>query len=733
MSKDLYLFENNWLTGPYSAEALLSRFAKVPSESVPPIWEEGADQWQSILAFKSLQAVEETHMLLNVDAFYHHLPPGGLMLVAAKKYTAESETKKQLQDYFSKYRETKDPEWIKKIEAVLNQTSSSSSRKKRTNEFGNYRILSLLGIGGMGKTYKALQLSMDRIVTLKVLKSDIANDQEFIQDFKNEAKSIASLNHPNIVHAYEAGKFGGRHYLCMEYVKGESLKQKMLREGKLSILDASELVLKILEALQHACEHKLVHRDISPGNILLGVNGEVKLADYGLAQRIQSVIIDVNPSGKVKGSPYFISPEQLRASPKVDIRADIYSLGCTFFYILSGEFPFKGSNVSEVVKGHLQDELPDITKLVPEVSDGLRKILVKMTNKSPDDRYNTPHAVLIDLLEEREKYISGGPPLHLQSVETLTTLKKKLDSWKFGEELEINIDKENREYTHLVLTELEKHLEKADVVDEFFGYACTLYTELVENGFDHGCGVKGKVKIILELTSAFFRIIVEDTGAGFDYRKELDLIKGEKRDRERRRGLFQILNITKSVSYNEKGNRVKAIVYRKSDRSKIITNLNDNIQMIEIMGRGDNLLTREFENYVSEYETSGPMRVCLMIRTPWVASLFVTHLAALRKKLEAKGSPFCVFVENHSCFKIMQTLGVTEFVKVYESMNEALAYLNFSSVEEKQVKTEEKKLPGFHGKPKELLEKEKKAPENKNTKKAEGSGLFKVFKRDHKK
>lgn len=741
MANIFYLFENNWLKGPFTEAELLKKFHGVPNFNVPPIWEHEGIDWQSITNLKLNKSIEETQFLMNDDNLFGSLPPGDLMLQAFQQFDDNPALKEKIQILFRDFRASGDPDLLEVVKSHLKPKGL-----KKTNQFGAYKILEVLGTGGMGKTYKAMQVNMERLVTLKVLKSEMAKDENFIREFQNEAKAIASLNHPNIVHAYESGAFGGRHYLCMEFVDGESLRTKIYREKKIPILESIQIILKVLQALQHAHEHKLVHRDVTPGNILLSHKGEVKLADYGLARKIETVVIDAQATATVRGSPYFISPEQIKNIPGIDIRADIYGLGCTFFYMLTGEFPFKGKSVVEVAQSHLKQPVPNIQEKVPEVSDNLRKVIEKMVAKDRDQRYEKPHDVIIDLMEVKDRYTIGGPPLIEVQSDSLAALNKKIADWDKGGELKVVIDKENREFTHLILKGLESRLEKTEAVDEFFGYACTIYTELVENAFDHGCVIGGKVSIQIEITSAFFRIIVEDTGKGFDYRKELDAIKHEKSDRERRRGLLQILNITKNITYNESGNRVKAVVYRKSANSKIVTNDSDNIQMIEISGKGDSLLTQEFENYVSGYDSKNPKRVCLMIRTPWVASLFVTQIAALKGKLAQSGSPFCVFVENHSCYKIMNTLGVTELVKTYESMNDALAYLNFSSFEEKKINKElaskeapkdshkenpkepTKAVPGYHGKPKAIADKTHK--ETEKVEPPKNKGIMGFFKKD---
>ncbi len=446
MSGVFYLFENNWLKGPMTEADVLKKYQGQPNFNVPPIWEQDAIDWQSIAQIRLSRSIEETQFLMNDDNLFGALPPGDLMLQAFLQFDSNPVLKEKLQLLFRDFRSSGDPELLEVAKSHLKPKGL-----KKTNQFGSYKILELLGTGGMGKTYKALQINMDRLVALKVLKSEMAKDEAFIKDFQNEAKAIASMNHPNIVHAYEAGAFGGRHYLCMEFVDGESLRSKIFREKKISIIDSIQIVLKVLQALQHAHEKKLVHRDVTPGNILISSTGEIKLTDYGLARKIESITSDPKVSSTVRGSPYFISPEQIKNLPGVDIRADIYGLGCTFYYMITGEFPFKGKSLVEVAQAHLKQPIPNIQEKLPEVNDSLRKVLEKMMAKEREQRYSKPQEVIVDLMEVKDRYTVGGASLTDTVSDNLNTLTKKLNDWEKGGELKVVIDKENREFTHLVL------------------------------------------------------------------------------------------------------------------------------------------------------------------------------------------------------------------------------------------------------------------------------------------
>lgn len=269
---------------------------------------------------------------------------------------------------------------------------------------GGFEIVAKIGVGGMGAVYKARQVSLDRMVALKILPPKFAEDEEFTKRFLREARAAASLNHPNVIQGIDVGFADGYHYFAMELVEGESLSEKIRREVRISQEDALQIAEEMAGALQHARSRKLVHRDVKPGNILIGADGVSKLADLGLARRAADDP-SVSKAGKAIGTPYYISPEQAMGESDVDIRADIYSLGATLYFALTGRPAYDGPNPAVVMTKHLTDPVPSAREVNPGVSPAFDKAIQKMMAKDRDDRFQSPE----DLLAEIQKIRAGKP------------------------------------------------------------------------------------------------------------------------------------------------------------------------------------------------------------------------------------------------------------------------------------------------------------------------------------
>ncbi len=238
---------------------------------------------------------------------------------------------------------------------------------------GEYELLMKLGDGGMGTVYKARQVRLGKIVALKVLASERTRDPRAVARFENEMKAIGQLSHPNIVQAHDARDIEGTTVLVMEYVDGVDLAKLVQRAGPLPIADACELIRQTAVGLQYIHENHLVHRDIKPSNLMLTPQGQVKILDLGLALlgSDQTAGKEVTSNGLAMGTPDYIAPEQADDSHRVDIRADIYSLGCTLYHLLTGRAPFSGPNYKtplNKVMGHARDTVPTVKKLRAEHS-----------------------------------------------------------------------------------------------------------------------------------------------------------------------------------------------------------------------------------------------------------------------------------------------------------------------------------------------------------------------------
>ncbi|MCS7168173.1 MAG: serine/threonine-protein kinase [Gemmatales bacterium] len=286
---------------------------------------------------------------------------------------------------------------------------------------GPYRILDRLGQGATGTVFKAVHTGMGRIVALKVIKLKNVRDRQRLLQFEREIRVLAQLQHPNIVMAYDANRGRGVHFLAMEYVPGKTLQQLVEEKGPLPVGLAADLLRQAASALDYAHERGLVHRDIKPSNLLItrGRSGKssgtssswrkggdyvLKILDFGLAHlrdgrvsRWVEHVIRQSRAGHIYGTADFMSPEQGRDFHQVDIRSDLYSLGCTFYYGLTGQVPFPGDTAMEKLVKHLTEEPRPIRELRPEVPDPLAHIIHRLMAKAPEERFQTPSELLIAL------------------------------------------------------------------------------------------------------------------------------------------------------------------------------------------------------------------------------------------------------------------------------------------------------------------------------------------------
>ena len=268
---------------------------------------------------------------------------------------------------------------------------------------GDYHILRLLGQGGMGSVYLAQQLSLKRRVALKILRADLAANALSLQRFKAEAEAVAKVTHPHIVQVYASGDIEGFSYIALEYVEGRNLKEFVSKKGPPETLLAVSFMRQIASALQRASEAGIIHRDIKPENILLTRKGEVKVADFGLSRCLDAdrPALNLTQSGVTMGTPLYMSPEQAEGK-LLDARTDIYSLGVTSYFMLSGQPPFDGATAFEVAMKHSRDEPPPLAGLRPDLPPALCAIVHKMMAKDPTDRYQTGRELLRDLLLLRD-------------------------------------------------------------------------------------------------------------------------------------------------------------------------------------------------------------------------------------------------------------------------------------------------------------------------------------------
>jgi len=260
-----------------------------------------------------------------------------------------------------------------------------------------YQILEKIGQGSMGTVFKARQLSMDRLVAIKVLNPKLAANKEFIERFQREAHLAARFSSNNVVQAIDVGTAGALNYFVMEYVEGTTIKDELTRGKVYEEKEAVEIVLQIAQALQHAHRRNLIHRDIKPANIVLTHEGVAKLADLGMARATSDTAKAKAEKGLAIGTPYYMAPEQVRGREDVDSRADIYSLGATLFHMVTGRPPFPYPTIDEVLRAHLEEELTPPDHLNTKLSAGVGEVCEIMMAKKRQKRYASPDELIVDL------------------------------------------------------------------------------------------------------------------------------------------------------------------------------------------------------------------------------------------------------------------------------------------------------------------------------------------------
>ncbi len=273
-------------------------------------------------------------------------------------------------------------------------------RKYKGFFLGKYKLLGLLGTGGMSSVYLAEHVLMQRRVAIKVLPKSKVGDSSYLARFHLEAKAAAALDHPNIVRAYDVDNEGNTHYLVMEYVEGCDLQNTAKQNGPLDYEDAASHICQAALGLQHAHDAGLIHRDIKPANLLLDEQNKVKLLDMGLARfdTGDEASLTIAHAENVLGTADYLAPEQALNSHQVDCRADVYSLGCTFYYLLTGHPPFPEGTLAQRIAKH-QTEMPEaIQKDRPDCPSDLARICFKMMAKKPDERFQSADEVF-DVLD----------------------------------------------------------------------------------------------------------------------------------------------------------------------------------------------------------------------------------------------------------------------------------------------------------------------------------------------
>jgi hypothetical protein len=259
---------------------------------------------------------------------------------------------------------------------------------------GRYRLESKLGSGGMSTVFLARDETLERWVAVKVMHREISDQPDQIERFRREARAVAQLSHPNVVAVIDAGEDGGYPYIVLEYVEGETLKQRIDRLGRLPVDEAVAYAIEIGRGLAAAHARRLVHRDVKPQNVLIDAEGRAKVTDFGIARSLESD--GLTKTGRVLGTTDYVAPEQAMGHG-VDSRSDIYSLGVLLYEMLTGDVPFTAETMVGVAMKHVNEPLPDVQKRRPEISSALAAVVERATTKDTRSRYPDMSAFLTDL------------------------------------------------------------------------------------------------------------------------------------------------------------------------------------------------------------------------------------------------------------------------------------------------------------------------------------------------
>lgn len=301
-------------------------------------------------------------------------------------------------------------------------------------QFGSYKILALIARGGMGEVYLARDERLERKIALKLLPAEFAADENWLRRFKQEAKVVSALNHPNIVTIHEVGEIEGRHFITTEFVEGETLRQS-LKRGSFKLKDFLDAAIQVCTALSAAHRAGVVHLDVKPENIMLRRDGYVKVLDFGLSRIIEKELItETNASASNKTKPVlvmgtikYMSPEQARGR-EVDARSDIFSFGVVLYEMLTGGLPFNGKTTSEIIAEISKSELSPLTDFINDFSPELEQIILKTLAKKPDERYQSSQDLLNDLRELKQKLETADKLNYSHAVLSVGSTDSKTNS-----------------------------------------------------------------------------------------------------------------------------------------------------------------------------------------------------------------------------------------------------------------------------------------------------------------
>ena len=299
---------------------------------------------------------------------------------------------------------------------MANETEENLTGK----EFAGCKVINKIGQGGMGTVYRAHHKALNKTVCVKILAKDLAADKRNLEFFLREARSAAKLDHPNIVHVYNFGKENHNYFIVMSFIDGKSLQDMVVKDGPMPAEKATKFMCELLDGLAHAHSRGIIHRDIKPSNILVDKKGKSYLVDFGLARSV-SEEKELTQVGEMIGTAYFMSPEQCLAK-EVDNRADIYAVGATYYYLLTGKYPFDGKTSVEVMHKHISDPLPDPLLINSSIPRWAAMFIERAMKKKPEERYLNAEEARNELLD----YSTGKKLVPTPGGEIILDLSSKI-------------------------------------------------------------------------------------------------------------------------------------------------------------------------------------------------------------------------------------------------------------------------------------------------------------------
>jgi serine/threonine protein kinase len=297
---------------------------------------------------------------------------------------------------------------------------------------GRYEVEELVGHGGMSSVYKARDALLERHVALKILHEQYSTDEDFVERFKREARSVAQLQHPNIVTVIDRGEEAGRQFIVFEYIDGENLKEHVVRKGRLDVREALEIAVEVARGLAFAHEQGLIHRDVKPQNVLLNGDGRAKVTDFGIARTLD--VDGMTQTGTVLGTSNYIAPEQA-SGQRVDAHSDVYALGAVLYELLTGEVPFPGESFVAVAMKHMHEPAPNLLDVRRDVPLRVAAAVDRALEKDPEQRFPTMDAFAAELeacLAELDHGPEGDKTMVIPSARRAARQRKQVSRWAIG-------------------------------------------------------------------------------------------------------------------------------------------------------------------------------------------------------------------------------------------------------------------------------------------------------------